>query len=99
MQRWQRMNVYFSLIGLFVFIICIIFVKKVPVLLLPAAFALGIAFNCFKTIYKKLHLQDLSKRKSLKMFNQIRKIRRKKAKKIRNQKSIYLQVSKWIFGV
>lgn len=53
MQRWQRMNVYFSLIGLFIFIICIIFIKKLPVLLLPAAFALGITFNCFKTIYKK----------------------------------------------
>ena len=54
MQRWQRMNVYFSLIGLAIFLLCIIFIKKVPVLLLPAAFALGIAFNCFKTIYKKI---------------------------------------------
>ena len=53
MERWQIMNVWFSLIGLAIFIVCIIFVKKVPVLLLPAAFALGIAFNCFRTIYKK----------------------------------------------
>lgn len=78
MQRWQRMNVYFSLIGIFVFIICLIFINKVPVLLLPAAFALGIAFNCFKTIYKKTpppgyeqeeefkHVQNKKKKKSKK---------------------------------
>lgn len=47
------MNVYFSLIGLIIFLVCIIFVKKVPFLLLIAAFALGITIKCFKNIYKK----------------------------------------------
>ena len=54
MERWQKMNVYFSLVGLIIFIVCIIFIKKLPILLLAAAFALGITFNCFKTIYKKI---------------------------------------------
>ena len=79
MQRWQRMNVYFSLIGLAIFILCIIFIKKVPVLLLPAAFALGIAFNCFKTIYKKIpppgYEEDEDKNKS------VPKKKKKKSKK------------------
>ena len=54
MERWQKMNIYFSLVGLIIFIVCIIFIKKLPILLLAAAFALGITFNCFKTIYKKI---------------------------------------------
>nr|WP_295762955.1 hypothetical protein [uncultured Intestinibacter sp.] len=54
MERWQKMNVYFSLVGLIIFIVCIIFIKTLPILLLAAAFALGITFNCFKTIYKKI---------------------------------------------
>ena len=49
MERWQKMNVYFSLVGLIIFIVCIIFIKTLPILLLAAAFALGITFNCFKT--------------------------------------------------
>ena len=93
MQRWQRMNVYFSLIGLFVFIICIIFVKKVPVLLLPAAFALGIAFNCFKTIYKKTPPPGFKQEEEFKNVQPIRKIRRKKAKKDKKSK-IHLFTSK-----
>lgn len=79
MQRWQRMNVYFSLIGLLVFIICIIFIKKVPVLLLPAAFALGIAFNCFKTIYKKTPPPGYEQEEELKPIQQKKK--KKKSKK------------------
>ena len=39
MERWQKMNVYFSLVGLIIFIVCIIFIKKLPILLLAAAFA------------------------------------------------------------
>ena len=81
MQRWQRMNVYFSLIGLFVFIICIIFVKKVPVLLLPAAFALGIAFNCFKTIYKKTASPGFKQEEELKNVQPNKKNKKKKSKK------------------
>ena len=81
MQRWQRMNVYFSLIGLFVFIICIIFVKKVPVLLLPAAFALGIAFNCFKTIYKKTPPPVFKQEEEFKNVQPNKKNKKKKSKK------------------
>ena len=81
MQRWQRMNVYFSLIGLFVFIICIIFVKKVPVLLLPAAFALGIAFNCFKNIYKKTPPPEFKQEEEFKNVQPNKKNKKKKSKK------------------
>ena len=81
MQRWQRMNVYFSLIGLFVFIICIIFVKKVPVLLLPAAIALGIAFNCFKTIYKKTPPPGFKQEEEFKNVQPNKKNKKKKSKK------------------
>ena len=83
MQRWQRMNVYFSLIGLFVFIICIIFIKKVPVLLLPAAFALGIAFNCFKTIYKKTPPPGFEQEEEFKNVQTKKKNKKKKKSKKR----------------
>ena len=81
MQRWQSMNIYFSMIGLFVFIICIIFVKKVPVLLLPAAFALGIAFNCFKTIYKKTRPPGFKQEEEFKNVQPNKKNKKKKSKK------------------
>ncbi len=80
MQRWQRMNVFFSLIGLVIFIICIVFVKKVPVLLLPAAFALGITFNCFKTIYKKTPPPGYEAEVETKNTN-VHKNKKKKSKK------------------
>ena len=81
MQRWQRMNVYFSLIGLFVFIICIIFVKKVPVLLLPAAYALGIAFNCFKKKKKKTPPPGFKQEEEFKNVQPNKKNKKKKSKK------------------
>lgn len=81
MQRWQRMNVYFSLIGLFVFIICIVFIKKVPVLLLPAAFALGIAFNCFKTIYKKTPPPGFEQEAGVKSVQKNKKNKKKNKKR------------------
>ena len=81
MQRWQRMNVYFSLIGLFVFIICIIFVKKVPVLLLPAAFALGIAFNKLKKKYKKTPPAGFKQEEEFKNVQPNKKNKKKKSKK------------------
>ena len=93
MQRWQRMNVYFSLIGLFVFIISIIFVKKVPVLLLPAAFALGIAFNCFKTIYKKTPPPGFKQEEEFKNVQPNKKNKKKKSKKDKKSK-IHLFTSK-----
>ena len=75
------MNVYFSLIGLFVFIICIIFIKKVPVLLLPAAFALGIAFNCFKTIYKKTPPPGFEQEAGVKSVQKNKKNKKKNKKR------------------
>lgn len=81
MQRWQRMNVYFSLIGLVIFIICIIFVKRVPILLLPAAFALGITFNCFKTIYKKTPPPGYEEEVENKKNNKNKNKKKKKSKK------------------
>lgn len=80
MERWQKMNVYFSLVGLIIFIVCIIFIKKLPILLLPAAFALGITFNCFKTIYKKIPPPGIWRMCENKNKN-ISKNKKKKAKK------------------
>lgn len=53
MERWNRLNVYFSLVGLLIFIVSLIFMKKMPLLLLLAMFGLGIMFKSFKNIYKK----------------------------------------------
>lgn len=53
MERWNRLNVYFSLVGLLIFLVSMIFIKKLPLFLLVAMFGLGIAFKSFKNIYKK----------------------------------------------
>lgn len=81
MQKWQRMNVWFSLLGLAIFIVCIIFVKKLPVLLLPAAFALGIFLNCFKTIYKQTPPPGYEQEVESKNNTVVNKKKKKKSKK------------------
>ena len=53
MERWNRLNVYFSIVGLIIFIISLLLVNKMPLFVLLAAFGLGIAFKGFKNIYKK----------------------------------------------
>ncbi len=38
MERWQKMNVYFSLVGLIIFIVCIIFIKKTANIIITSSF-------------------------------------------------------------
>ncbi|MGL5329307.1 MAG: hypothetical protein ACRDD7_08565 [Peptostreptococcaceae bacterium] len=52
MQRWQRINVGLSLIGLLIFIIGLLLVKKMPLFLFVAMFGLGMFFKTFRNIYK-----------------------------------------------
>lgn len=52
MQRWQKLNVYFSLGGLLLFIVSILFIKKMPLFLFSAMFGIGICFKSFMNIYK-----------------------------------------------
>lgn len=52
MQRWQKLNVYFSLGGFVLFIVSLLFMKKMPLLLLSAMFGIGVSFKSFMNIYK-----------------------------------------------
>lgn len=52
MERWQKLNVYFGCGGLLLFVFSMIFIKKMPLLLLSAMFGVGILFKTFKNIYK-----------------------------------------------
>ena len=52
MERWYRINVGLSVVGLLVFSASMMFFKKMPLFLLPAMFGLGMAFKGFKNIYK-----------------------------------------------
>lgn len=52
MQRWQKLNVYFSLGGLLLAIISILLIKKMPLFLLSAMFGIGVCFKSFMNIYK-----------------------------------------------
>lgn len=52
MQRWQKLNVYFSIAGLLLFIVSMLFIKKMPFLLFSAMFGVGIFYKSFRNIYK-----------------------------------------------
>lgn len=52
MERWKKLNVYLGCCGILIFIVSMLFLKKVPLLLLSAMFGLGMFFKTFKIIYK-----------------------------------------------
>lgn len=52
MERWCRINVWLSVLGILIFGASLIFLKQMPLFLLPAMFGLGMAFKGAKNIYK-----------------------------------------------
>lgn len=73
-QRWYRINVWVSVLGVIVFGISMILFKKSLLFLFPAMFGLGMGFKGFKNIYKnegppidkKLKRPDYTKKKKKK---------------------------------
>ena len=52
MERWYKLNLGLGLMGIMIFGICILLFKKLPLLIIPAMFGLGIALKCIKNVYK-----------------------------------------------
>lgn len=52
MQRWQKLNVYFSIGGLLLFTTSLLLINKMPLFLLTAMFGVGITAKSFMNIYK-----------------------------------------------
>ncbi|MCR8744936.1 hypothetical protein [Romboutsia lituseburensis] len=52
MERWYKINVWLSVLGILIFVSSLIFLKQMPLFLLPAMFGLGMAFKGGKNIYK-----------------------------------------------
>lgn len=78
MQKWQKLNVYFSLGGLLLFIVSLLLMKKMPLFLLSAMFGIGVTFKSFMNIYKGV--EPPSTKKIEKAYNTGGNKRKKKRK-------------------
>lgn len=53
MEKWYRLNLGFTIGGILLVIISIIFVREMPLFLCSAMFGVGITFKSIKNIIKK----------------------------------------------
>lgn len=80
MNRWNRYNLFGSISGLSIIIICVVYIKSSPILLLPAAFSVGICYKCIKNIIKGVPKKEV-KRSATQVYN--RSVNNKNKKKSR----------------
>ncbi|MGL5506891.1 MAG: hypothetical protein ACRDB0_03200 [Paraclostridium sp.] len=78
MNKWNQYNLFGAISGLSILIICVVYIKSSPILLLPSAFSLGICYKCINNIIKGAPKKDI-KKSTTELYN--RSINNKKKKK------------------
>lgn len=61
MNNWNQYNLFGAILGGAILLTCIIYIKTSPILLLPAAFSLGIFYKCIKNIIKGAPKKEIKK--------------------------------------
>ncbi|MGL5750281.1 MAG: hypothetical protein ACRCXT_07135 [Paraclostridium sp.] len=79
MNKWNQYNLFGTICGLAILIICGVYMKSSPILLLPAAFSLGICYKCTKNMIKGVPKKEI-KKSTTQVYNRSTNNKKKKKK-------------------